>query len=149
MIPVAVDLDDDALRAPGEVDREVFDAVVHGGPLDRVRGAELEEDRLGLTACERGLVLDARDELGQSRGARAVGVRPEHGVQRAEVEHAQHERLLDRALQRAGRQHRGEVEQRTGRRRHADPVAPRELRRAEVARAVKHDPRALAQARAG
>jgi hypothetical protein len=67
----AVRLDDEAARAPEEVDLVVVDDDVDLRTLDALVVAEVEHERLELEARERRLVVDASDDLGEGGRARA------------------------------------------------------------------------------
>lgn len=140
---MTVRLDDQPFGAPEEVDLGPLDPDVDLRAADGAAVAQVAHERLELRARQRRLVVDGGDEPSQHRRTGTPGIRRNRGLDGVKVERPQAERSLDGALERSGREHAREVEERPCRRRDRDAIELRDLRGAEGERAVHDDAVAL------
>lgn len=101
--------------------------------------AEVAHERFELRPRERGFVVDGGHDAGERArpAARRAGV--DGRVDAGEVEQPQLQGPLDGPLERPAGEHAGDVDERPGDGGDGDPVAPRDVRRAEGARAMHDD----------
>jgi hypothetical protein len=107
---VAVGLDDQALVAPEEVDLLALHDGVDLRPRQPVRVTEVAHQALEIRARQRRLVVHGGDDAREGARAGPARVGGDDGVRLLEVEEPQRQRALDGTLERAGSEHRCEVE---------------------------------------